>query len=81
MPPALVPGVPLSVAVPFWLSMKLTPAGKVPDMESDGVGEPLAVMVNVFAAPAANVVLLTLVISGACEDAVHERETSCLPCG
>ena len=31
-------GVPVIVAVPFWLSVKLTPAGRAPVSLSDGAG-------------------------------------------
>ena len=62
------------------MSTKLTPAGSVPDLESEGVGAPVVVTVNEPGVPAVKVVLLALVISGACPEAVHESETCCLPC-
>ena len=45
--------------------MKVTPEGRVPDSESVGAGEPVAVTVNEAAVPTAKVVLLALVIAGA----------------
>ena len=62
--PAAV-GVPLRVAVPLPLSLKVTPPGKAPFRVSDGVGEPVAVTVNVPLVPSVNDALLALVIAGA----------------
>ena len=59
------PGVPLSVAVPFPLSLKVTPLGSVPDSLSDGVGDPVVVTVKLPAVPTAKVVLFALVMLGA----------------
>ena len=64
VPPVPV-GVPLRVAVPFPLFVKVTPLGRVPDSLSDGVGDPVAVTVKLPAVPTANVVLFALVIAGA----------------
>ena len=63
----LVPaaGVPARVAVPFELFVNVTPVGSAPDSLSEGVGEPVAVTVNVPAVPIVNAVLLALVIAGA----------------
>jgi len=58
-------GVPLSVAVPFALSLKVTPAGSAPVPIRDGTGNPVVVTVKVPAAPTAKAVLLALVIAGA----------------
>jgi hypothetical protein len=58
-------GVPASVAVPFPLSVNVTPLGSVPDSVIAGAGGPVAVTVNVPAAPTVNVVLFALVIVGA----------------
>jgi len=62
--PAL-PGVPLSFAVPFPLSVKVTPFGSAPDSLRLDVGKPVVVTVNVPAAPTENVVVVALVIAGA----------------
>jgi hypothetical protein len=62
-PPAV--GVPPRVAVPFPLSLNVTPPGKAPVLVSDGVGKPVAVTVNVPGVPAVNTVLFALVIPGA----------------
>jgi len=56
-------GVPASVAVPLWLSTKVTPEGSAPD--SVKVGEPEAVTVKVPAAPTVKVVLALLLKTGA----------------
>jgi len=64
VPPVFAPGVPVSVAVPFLLLVKLTPLGSVPVLVSDGAGVPLAVTVKLPSVPAVNVVLLVLVIAG-----------------
>src|SRR5713226_7723922 len=58
-------GVPLSVAVPFPLFLKVTPLGSAPDSDKDGVGVPVVVTVNVPTLPTVKVVLLALVIAGA----------------
>src|SRR5579859_6547909 len=42
-------GVPLSVAVPSWLSTKLTPAGRAPVSLNAGSGKPVAVIVKLLA--------------------------------
>jgi hypothetical protein len=63
----LVPeaGVPLSVPVPFPLSLNVTPLGSAPVSLSEGVGVPVAVTVKLPAMPTVNVVLFALVIAGA----------------
>jgi hypothetical protein len=65
VPPVPDAGVPLSVPVPFPLSLNVTPLGSVPVSVSDGVGVPVAVTVNVPAVPTVNVVPFALVIVGA----------------
>ena len=57
--------VPEIVAVPFPLSVKLTPPGSDPVLLMAEVGLPVVVTVNVPAVPAVNVTLLALVIAGA----------------
>jgi hypothetical protein len=57
-------GVPLSVAVPFPLFVKVTPLGSAPDLVMDGVGDPVVVTVKLPTVPTVNVVLLALVIVG-----------------
>lgn len=58
-------GVPLRVAVPFPLSLNVTPPGSAPVSVSDGVGAPVVVTERVPAVPTLNVVLLALVKTGA----------------
>ena len=53
------------MAVPFPLSTKVTPRGKVPASLINGVGKPVAVTVKVPGLPAEKVVVLGLVIVGA----------------
>jgi hypothetical protein len=64
LPVVPVAGVPLRVAVPFPLSLNVTPLGSVPVSVNDGVGVPVVVTVNVPVTPAANVVLFALVMTG-----------------
>jgi hypothetical protein len=59
------PAVPAMVAVPFPLSVKVTPEGRVPDAASAGVGYPDVVTVNVPGVPLVKVVPLALVMDGA----------------
>src|SRR5260370_32314520 len=59
-------GVPLSVPVPLPLSRNVTPAGKAPLSVILGVGDPVAVTLNVPAAPAWNVAAFALVIVVGC---------------
>jgi hypothetical protein len=63
----LVPeaGVPLSVPVPFLLSLNVTPLGSAPVSLSEGVGLPVVVTVKLPAVPTVNVVPFALVIAGA----------------
>ena len=61
----LLPGVPLSVPVPFPLSVKAMPLGKTPDSVMAGVGVPVVVTVNDPGAPSTNVALFALVKDGA----------------
>jgi hypothetical protein len=63
VPPLKAAGVPLKVAVPLPLSVKVTPVGKLPVMLNEGVGEPVLVIVNEPADPTLNVVLLRLVMA------------------
>jgi hypothetical protein len=58
-------GVPLRVAVPSPLSVKLTPLGSAPVSESDGCGLPDVFTVKFPASPTVNVALSELVIAGA----------------
>jgi len=59
-------GVPLSVPVPFPLSTKVTPPGKVaPPSLRAGSGKPVVITVNDPAEPTVNVTLFALVIIGA----------------
>ena len=59
-------GVPLKVAVPSWLSTKVTPVGSVapPSLNAD-FGLPVVVTVNVPALPKVNAATLALVMTGA----------------
>ena len=64
-----VGGVPDRVAVPSWLSTKLAQAGRPVcpppvDWLMVGVGDPVAVTMNVPAVPTVNPVALALVIAG-----------------
>ncbi len=58
-------GVPLSVPVPFPLSVKVTPLGSAPVSIRDGFGMPVVVTINVPRVPTVNVVLVALVMAGA----------------
>ena len=51
--------------MPLPLSTSVTPPGRAPDSDSDGVGDPVVVTVNVPEAPAVKAVLLPLVMAGA----------------
>ena len=65
-PPVAAAGVPLSVAVPLALFVKVTPAGSAPlSVMVVTEGEPVVVMVKIPALPTVNVVVLALVIAGA----------------
>src|SRR5437870_5080448 len=65
-PPVAAAGVPLSVAVPLPLSVKVTPVGSVPVLVTVAtVGNPLVVTVNVPALPTVKVATFALVIRGA----------------
>ena len=55
---------PAIVAVPLPLSVKLTPAGKLPTSLSVGVGVPDVITVKEPGVPAVNVVVAALVIDG-----------------
>ena len=65
VPPEPVAGVPLSVAVPFPLLVKVTPPGSVPVSLRVGVGDPEVITVKEPAVPTVKVVLLALVITAA----------------
>jgi hypothetical protein len=69
-------GVPLSVAVPFPLSLNVTPLGSVPVSVRLGVGDPVVVTVKIPAVPAVNVVLFALVIAGLVWEAGAVNATS-----
>jgi len=58
-------GVPLSVPVPFPLSVKVTPFGSAPVSIKDGFGKPVVITVNDAETPSVNMVLLGLVMAGA----------------
>jgi hypothetical protein len=65
-PPVPAAGVPLSVAVPLPLSVKVTPLGSAPVFVIvTTVGNPLVVTVNVPALPTVNVAAFALVMAGA----------------
>src|SRR5215472_18628715 len=75
----LAVGVPLSRAVPSWLSLNVTPFGRVPTSVRAGVGKPAAVTVKVPALPTVNVALVPLVNPGGVADwkiANGEREVT-----
>ena len=57
-------GVPASLAVPLWLSVKVIPAGKVPEIEIVGTGYPLVVMVKLLTVDFVKVSDEALVIKG-----------------
>jgi hypothetical protein len=65
VPPLPEAGVPLRVAVPLPLSLKVTPLGRAPVSVNDGDGKPVVNTVNDAEAPVLNVVLLGLVMAGA----------------
>ena len=56
-------GVPASVAVPSWLSVKVTPLGREPVSDSAGTGVPVVVTVKVPAVPWVKVVVLAEVMA------------------
>ena len=58
-------GVPASVPVPLWLSVNVTPAGKVPVRVIVGIGKPLVVTVKDNGVPFGTVMLAALVNNGA----------------
>src|SRR5262245_15205343 len=63
MPPVPAPGLPLSVAVPSWLSVKLTPDGSASPLRVIVVatGTALVVIAKLPTSPTLNVVLFGLV--------------------
>ena len=61
-PPEPAAGVPVSVAVPFPLSVKVTPDGSVPFSDKTQGGTPLVVTAKVPAWPTVKVVTAELVI-------------------
>lgn len=63
--PVPAAGAPERVAVPLWLSTKVTPLGSVPVSVKVGVGVPVVVTENVPGAPTINVALLALVMAEA----------------
>ena len=62
VPPVPAAGVPLSTLV---AAVNVTPEGNAPDSDSVGVGDPVAVTLNVPAVPTVKVVLFALVMAGA----------------
>ena len=62
VPPPPDAGGPLSVALPFPLSVKITPVGSVPDSLKDGMGVPLVVTVKLPATPQVNMLLKLLMV-------------------
>lgn len=58
-------GVPLSVPVPFWLSVNEIPAGNVPSSERVGTGKPDAVTMKDAGTPTLKLAVFALVIDGA----------------
>ena len=58
-------GVPLSVAVPFPLSVKVTPLGSAPVSVTVATGKPDVMTVKDAKVPTVNVVLAALVTAGA----------------
>ena len=65
VPPEPVGGVPASVAVPFPLSVNVTPDGSAPVSDNVELGTPVVVTVKVPAWPTVKVVPSGLVIPGA----------------
>src|SRR5438067_334624 len=65
-PPLKAAGVPVIVAVPSRLSVKVTPLGSEPTSLSAGVGTPVVVTVNVPDWRVWNAMLFALVNAGAC---------------
>jgi len=65
VPPLPDAGVPPSVAVPFPLSLKVTPLGSTPASVRVAVGAPVVVTVKLPAVPTINVILFPLVMTGA----------------
>jgi hypothetical protein len=63
-PPAV--GVPDNLAVPSWLSVKLTPLGRAPVSVMAAIGNPVVLIVKEPAAPIGKLALLTVVNAGAC---------------
>ena len=64
VPPELAPGIPASVAVPFLLSVNVTPVGSAPVSDNVELGTPLVVTVKVPVWPVVKVVPAGLVIPG-----------------
>ena len=62
VPPVRDAGVPASTPV---VELNVTPAGRVPDSESVGAGEPVATTVNVPGKATVNWALLALTMEGA----------------
>src|ERR1700746_933767 len=57
-------GIPPSVAVPFLLSWKVTPAGRAPDCERVGAGDPDVVTMKVLDTATLRVAEVALVMMG-----------------
>jgi hypothetical protein len=71
--------VPVMVAVPLLLSVKVTPVGSDPVICSAGVGLPVAVTVKVPFTFTMKVVLLLLVICGGAFTVIVTVEVTLLP--
>src|SRR6476619_3250688 len=63
VPPAPV-GMPPMLAVPFWLSVNVRPAGSAPASVIAGIGEPLATTVTLNVDPTVAVAFAALLIVG-----------------
>ena len=70
--------IPLSVAVPLWLSTKLTPAGSAPVSPRVAVGNPVVEIVKDPATPTVNVALFALELIVAALQAYVFTILSCL---
>jgi hypothetical protein len=65
-PPVVAVGVPAMVAVPLPLLVKVTPAGRFPNSDNVGAGEPVVVTVKEKAVPFTTASDAALVNAGAC---------------
>src|SRR5262249_19089337 len=60
----LTAAVPLTLAVPSWLSVNVTPFGRLPTSIRLGTGKPVVITVNEPTKPTVNVAPFPLVIAG-----------------